>query len=425
MKSRVYSFLSSYKLSVYLLLVGIIYYIFLFAWGLTSPSAVVMNISKSAPFVILYSIFFINLVLCILNRWNFMLKRTAKKPLWFQNSSPLFEIGEFKDSPVKKISDKFRRSGYIMLTDGDLLWFLKGQWSSLANFLFHLAFLLIPAGIIISLFTRFEGRFTVVEGFTFWGERGEYLSVSDDENFESSAPYVSFKVEEVGAEFFEDKLFFTDLYAKIMYPGDTLEKEKKVKLSSGARIGFTHLNIEGYGFAPVYVLKNREGKIVSSATLNLNIFPPPTEDSFFVPDTPYRIYLRFYPDVKFKNTQPEPGTLNLINPIYSIKVFRGKRLLFSGNLKPGEECSFDQFKLSFPEVKRWGQFRIVRDPGLPLIWSGFTLMIIALFFRFFRFRREIYLKHLDGKLSISAESEWFREIYREKIFRDIKGVLKT
>ncbi len=416
---RIYSFFSSYRLSVYLLLVGALYYIFLFVWGLTSPPAVVQNIARTLPFILLYILFFVNLTLCMINRWKFLLHRTGKNPLWQKSADVICEV-LCDENLIKKISETFMKRGYRSVKGDDGIYFIKGRWSPLANLLFHISFLLIPAGIIVSSLTRFEGKFILVEGYSFWSEKSDFLTISNPEII----PDISFKLEEVGAEFYEDKLFFTDLYAKIRYPGDTLEKGKSIRLKSGVRIGLSHLNIEGYGFAPVYVLKDTDGKILNSATLNLNVFPPPSEDSFFIPETPYRVYIRFYPDVKFVDMKPEPHTLNYVNPLYSVNVLRGKRLLFSGNLRPGEECNIDGFKLSFPSVKKWGQFRIVRDGGLPFVWAGMIVGVAGLLMRFFLFRREIFIK-LDGdNCTISADSELFREIVRRDIQVEINKIMR-
>ncbi len=420
MMGRIYSFFSSYKLSVHLLLVGALYYAFLFVWGLTSPQAVVQNIARTLPFILLYILFFINLTLCMINRWRFLLQRSGKSPLWQSSADVVCKVPCDRNL-TEKLSEAFRKKGYRRVTEENGICFIKWRFSPLGNLLFHISFLLIPAGVIVSLLTRFEGKFILVEGYSFWGEKSDFLTMSNPELI----PDISFKLEEVGAEFYEDKLFFTDLHAKIRYPADTLAKERSLRLKSGVRMKFTHLNIEGYGFAPVYVLKDKENRMINSGTLNLNVFPPPSEDSFLIPESPYRVYIKFYPDVKFIDTKPEPQTMNLLNPLYSINVLRGKRLLFSGHLLPAEECRVDDFKLSFPSVKKWGQFRIVRDLGLPFIWSGMMIGVAGILIRFFLFRREVFIKQDGNTINISADSEWFREIFKKEIQKGVEKIIKN
>jgi len=422
MKDKILKFLSSYELSIHLLLVACVYYVFLFVWGITSLPLAVRNISITMPFIVLYMVFFINLTLCLINRIPVVIKKCSSSQRFIKDSTSLLTVKLKNAESVSGILRGLIKKGYrrVEMPGETEVYLLKGRWSASGEILFHMFFFFIITGIFLSAIMRFEGRANVVEGFSFWGEKEEYFSGPEEKAFFKKAPDASFRLDEAGAEFWGNKLFFTDLYATVRYPGDTLKKVKTVRLKSGIRIGLTHFNIEGFGYAPVYLLKDNDGKIKSSMTVNLNVFPPPTEDSFLIPQTPYRVYVRFYPDAVLDNGKLRTETLNLYNPLYSVRVLRGKRILFSGNIKPDEEITIDNCLFSFTEIKKWAQFRIIRDPGIPFIWTGITLCILGLFWRVFLYRKELYLRAEDNDLIISAESEWFREIHRKQIGETIE-----
>lgn len=418
MKQKIYKFLSSYDLSVYLLIVGGLYYAFLLAWGLTSPGGVVRNISKTAPFYLLYTLFFINLTLCLINRIGPIIRRVLLKEATGKKLLKVLPI-----AVEERIHQIFSRMGYSKAyVDQGTTIFVKGRLGPIGELLFHIAFYLLLLYFFISPFTRFEGKAVVVEGFPFWGEYEEYIEKPERDEFYKNAPEISFKVEEVGAEFYEDKLFFTDLYSKIFYPADTERHEATVRLKYGKWIGMVFINVQGMGYAPVYLLKDRNGKVLSSMTLNLNVFPPPTEDSFVLPDTPYRVYLKFYPDAVVKGNSILPRKLSIGESVYSIRIMRGKRIIFQGRIAPDEEIYFDNLRLSFPGVKKWVQIRIVKDPAIFLVWAGLMLLFIGLFWRVVFLRREVLIKKEHNSLSISVGSEWFSEIFARGIMKILKKI---
>ena len=66
--------------------------------------------------------------------------------------------------------------------------------------------------------------------------------------------------------------------------------------------------------------------------------------------------------------------MNLVHPGFHVHVVRGKVDLGQRVLKAGEEFEFEGLKLRFPEVHYWGEFRLVRDPGAPLLFLGFLVL---------------------------------------------------
>jgi len=413
---RIYRFLSSYEFSVYLFIAGLLYYIFLFAWGLTSPKMVVNNISKTAPFIVLYVLFLINLVLCMLKRIPVILKKSTARELLIKTRTSTITISYDKVDKIKNFV-----KNYDELDGEKEIFILRGRFSPVADLIFHLMFVLVLSGIFTSRLTRFEGRINLPEGFNFWGEVNEYYSKPEAKEFYLRAPHLSFNVSEVGAEFYQDKLFFTDLFARLKYPPETMKDEKTVRLKTGSYFGLNHINIEGYGFAPVVILRDKKNKVIYSATVNMSIFPPTTEDYFLIPDTPLRIYLQFFPDYKKNNNTIEPATMNLVNPLFLVRIYRGKRLLFNNYLRLNEMVDIDNYKFIISGIKKTAQLRVVRDPGVLFIFAGIFIGIAGIFWRFFFPRRELSIRRMGDKIEIQFSTEFFPEIYKKLILRKLKG----
>jgi hypothetical protein len=84
-------------------------------------------------------------------------------------------------------------------------------------------------------------------------------------------------------------------------------------------------------------------------------------------------------------------SLNLVNPAVEVRVLRGRLDLGGGLLRQGEGFEFEGLTLRFPEIRYWGEFSIVRDPGAPVLFLGYLLALAGLL-----------LKVRGGR----AEAEW-------------------
>lgn len=323
---RLFRRLSSYELSVFLLASWGLYAVMLSAWGAASPRIIVRSIAHTAPFLIVYSLLVINLALCT---YKSILRARA--------------------------------------------------WATTVS---HAAGFLIVAGVLVSSSTRFEGEALVVEDHTFWGDKADYIRTSG-----RGLPEVSFLVKSIVPEFWGDKLLFTDLAALVAYPADTMERSRVIRLSSPASIGGVRINIENFSYTPDYVVIDRDGREIDSGTAVLTIFPPGTVDSFQPRGLPHRIYVSLFPDFIRTDKKASSRTMNLRNPVFGLRVMRGKTTVFQGLAQAGEGIHFDGLVLSLPGVRRWGQFRVVRDQGVPFVLSGFLLGCLGLAWRFLPWTR--------------------------------------
>jgi cytochrome c biogenesis protein len=59
----------------------------------------------------------------------------------------------------------------------------------------------------------------------------------------------------------------------------------------------------------------------------------------------------------------------------------------------------DRFTLTFHTVagKYWTGLQVIRDPGMPLVWTGFSLLVAGVMLSFFLFHRRTWLTLREGK----------------------------
>lgn len=432
---RAWDFLGSRDLSVFIFVMGLTYTLFLAIFGMAVPLPWVNNISKLLPFKVLYFLFFVNLIICEI-KWIPVIVRRCRRPKCPETAEDLERLRHKitvsrEPSAVSRLEKCLRWRGYKVQTLDyrlqtidlgtesnvlslrssvpTLLYAYKGRFSPIGNLLFHFSFLFLLTGVGVSLLFRFEGSARVPEGFEFNGSRGEYSFFSASPL--SSLPPLSFSLDKISPRFWKEKLLFTDLRADMSYP----EGRGSAWMSSPLKSGGARVTINSIGITPKYLLRDREGKELDAGYVNLAAFAPGTEDHFQVPGYPHQIFVSFYPDHEIRGDKVITRSMEMKNPAYSIRVFRGRLLVFSGLVRPEEEAAFEGLRLSFPEMRYWGEFKIIKDPGFVWIWTAFILFGVGLVWRLLFYRKEIVLVKEGTALLLYGNSDYYHKLFENEL----------
>jgi hypothetical protein len=233
--------------------------------------------------------------------------------------------------------------------------------TSRASVLFHASFFVIGTGLLLSFGSREESRLRVAAG-----ERFENL----EEQFIARAGTLGpspFTAVSITPGFWRDQLLFTRLEAVLDFDGAkrTTRINRPLWLSPA-----TFLRLSGFGFAPRYEIIDAQGRVLETAFVKLNVFPPGQRD-FLVPERfPYRVYLEVYPDANLAKDGIFNQSMNLARPLLVASVYRGHLAIASRPLRLGESLALEGVSIRFPEIGLWGEFSCVRDLGIPLIFTG-------------------------------------------------------
>ena len=404
---------------MFVLVMGITFALILAVFGVLVETRWLDIITDLYPFRLLYGLFFLNLVAFGIGWVPVVIRRCQAAEL----SERAAHQGRFEQAseipgPGLRIADlarHLRRRGYRIAgaaavnssaASECLLYAHRGRYSMIGNLLFHAAFLLLLWGAVANSLYRFEGTAIIEEGGSFRGGKDEYRTISAPPA--AALPAVDFDVQEIVAEFWEGKLFFTRLEAQLVHSGG----RDLAELSAAARVGNAAVTISGYAYAPLYVLKNRRGDVVSRARVKLNIVGPGNEDWFQVPGYPHKIFVALYPDHQEVDGKLTNRSLNPVNPAYFLRIMRGRIPLFTGVVKPNEWAEYDGLSISFPSLTRTGSFQIVRNPGNPLIWTAFLMMGAGLAWRLLLYRRDVVLwRDGEGRMWLSGRTDYHRKLH--------------
>ncbi len=288
-----------------------------------------------------------------------------------------------------------RRLGYrVLQEDGGGAWGIRQRWAALGTYLFHGAFFLLAVGFSLTLLGRQETRIRVAEGESYAALEEQIVSRTAPGLLPSTTSHPHFELEAIQPVFWRDELLFTDLRADLVREGG---RQQSTWINSPLWLGgTTFLRLAGFGYTPRYELVDRDGLVLDTAFVKLNVFPPGQRDHFSPDEFPHRIYVEILPDLERTPEGPVTASLNLNRPGYRIQVYRGRVDLGGGLLEAGETFAFEGMSLRFPEVRYWGEFSIVRDPGVPLVMSGFMVGLAGLLLKLRGVRQEIVWKAPEG-----------------------------
>ena len=420
--AKIWAVAGSRNLTVFVLVMSISYVLILAVFGLLVEHHWLDIMSGLYPFQLLYVLFFLNLIL-IGRRWLPLVMARCKRA-GLPDARPgaaRFEQGAevpFAGFRVADLKQFLGRRGYrVRGTDSagvpvddapgvvEIFYASKGRFSLIGNLLFHASFVLLLLGAVANGLYSFRATAEIAEGRPFTGSKKEYKVISTSSAV--ALPEVDFDLENIAADFWNGRLFFTRLEAQLVHRGG----RDVAKLSSAARVGNADVTIAGFGYVPLAVVKDESGKVVSETNVWLNIFIPGSEDHFQVPGYPHKVYVSFYPDHALVDGKSVSQSMNPVNPTYFLRIVRGRLPVYSGVVKPGEWAGFDGLSISFPSFVKSGVFQIVRNPGNAMIWSAFILMGLGLAWRLFFYHREVALwQDAAGRTWLTGRADYYPKL---------------
>jgi len=379
--------LGSWRLSIVLMILAALYYGLLVIFAALSPPHVVENIASLAPFWVLYALLLVNTGVCLWSRLGALRRDVSARPS-LDRTPPDWERRTGVATGAEAVPAAMRGLGYRpRATEDGGWWGVKRRWSGLGTYLFHGAFLLLAAGFLLSLLMHHEAKVWVAVGEEFSGQPEQFLSQSPPRVLSAGLPPVSFRAKQITAEFWRDQLLFTQLGAELVMPGD---HEVTTRINDPIWWDWCSLvRLSGYGYAPRYEIVDRDGRVLDSAVVKLNVFPPGQRDFFKIAHYPHRFYVAILPDYAEVDGEPTTRSLNLAHPAVQLGVLRGKVDLGGATLLGDRGFAFEGLTLRFPEIRYWGEFSIVRDPGMPVLFAGYLIGLVGLLLRLWGPRSEV------------------------------------
>jgi hypothetical protein len=385
----------------------------------------------SAPYLlVLWGLFFGNLVAVMIKRIPIIWKRSinVELPLEVLSLGSYNHSVDLEGKGLHDVSMVLPRLGYKVFREESAFCAVKNRYAPLATILFHVSFLLLLVGGVMTFYTRFRGEAAVGVGETF---TGEYTKIKRPKI--GSVPDVSFKVEKITPTYF-NRAVPVNLEVVI----SSRKGQGTYSINRPYKEGSLSFVIMDIDVAPLFILQDSTGKELDSAYVKLKVLQG-KEDSFTMGG--YTFKTVFYPDyladaksgISGGGNLPEalkqlPGSLQeqgrreIVNPAFSMAVFKGDTLVAKELVRPGESIRVGDASLVFADMDYWARFYAGMEHGLFIVYAGFGLLITALSLRLLCYRRELLGVVSDGKLHLAGRAEFYPTFFADEFQKVTKAL---
>lgn len=276
----------------------------------------------------------------------------------------------------------------------------KGFWGISGNCIFHIGLTIIVVGGLLSLGYKMSGYVEIAEGETFVENHSNYGMTTEGPLFNENHLGFQLTVNKV-------KRIFTDAgQLDYVISQFTVTDNGRESFVATAEKGqpYTYRRTTFYysksGFAPFVTIKDPQGQIVLEGYAVFNSMWHNNTGEYTMDlalqGTDLVLKSQFYPDALVKDEQLISKTMKLANPVIQATVIEKGKPAGIIEFKPGQDATFKGWTIGMRDVRLWTGFDIVRDPGAPVIFTGFFIGLTGLIMSFLFTTRKPGREQGDG-----------------------------
>ncbi len=394
------------------------------------------NIYNSYIFLVILSLCFINLLYYSYYKTLLLYKTnkhemnldTIKIPENLEYSKVHVPFERAKSA----LQEKYRRNKTVLENNTFLIFIHKNKINNFSTLLFHVSLIIIVAGGIISVLTKFSGVIELTE------EQELYLS---EKNFKQILRKPRLKLRR--APVLLKLLKFTPVYYKdntvqnytseIYFAEKNKGAAKTIHMSSPfAFSGYTIYQHDISGVSGLLVLQDAKKNILHQTYL---LFDAPQKPegpytaSYQIPKFHYLVSAELYAD--YDETLHQSKSRYVRNPRMFVKIkYLISKPEASGNLSLNEKVNFGNKTLTFANTKYWSSYIVSADRGASVAIFGFFCVIVSIILLLFEEQKIFILLTKENKRATLAVWGWTKKhssLFKEnlnKLKQDLTDLLK-
>ncbi len=357
----------------------------------------------------------INTVCCAIKRfrvsWDLVRKPVETRSLDEIAKLPTHAKLDANAGGFERLTQLLERRRYRVQQTGTQLTAYKHLWGRLGVDLLHLSLLVVLIGGIVGGFLGFEDFQVAHKGQTFHVARGGF----------------DVRVDDLWTTSYEDSVQTRDWHSKLTVIDNGQEIfTKTIEVNEPLVYKGIYLYQSSFGtdwLGGAQLTLRVERAQLDGATLPLGEFTAKVGEEFTVDDEGRKVKISaFFPDFMIgEDRRPANRSGRLNNPAVFLEVFNGERREFG----TWTFAQFPEFQHEFTKENPYRFFvagmtapeftglQIAANPGIPLIYTGFILMMLGLFMNFYLPPRRIWAAFQENRLSVGGLGREPREFEPE------------
>lgn len=327
--------------------------------------------------------------------------------------------------PAKGLAAHFKRRGFRIATErqGEALLFHAGRRSAglWGMFLFHMTFMILLLGILLSMLTGFAGYVALSPGDVFVEKRGSYMRSTDRPLLFGGDRLFRVRLDSIDLAYWspghvKQRASVVSLFS----PDGTFAGQRRMEINQPVTMGGTMV-YQGtrQGFAAELVVADRSGTSVKATARFL--FPSKPGDTMKcvlpLPGTDVNLLMELVTD----RVREIPGLESLapMHPATLIKLSTVEKgpPIFRGVMFPGTGLVFEGLKVGFVKLKPFSSLVVKRDCGVPVIFASFISLVLGLLIAYYWVPENWWVvceREGEGyRVMVGATVERYRESFSE------------
>ena len=296
------------------------------------------------------------------------------------------------------------------VSDGQLK-FVRSPWGYFGNLLLHIGLaLVISVSLYVSLTAR-QGALILVEG----EQRDAHQPWDMTEQGMLASPLKlpgAIRLERVRVRF-DDNLQPVEVFSDISI-SDVAGRVNSLSASINRIQDYQGMRIyhaAQYGNAFSVTITDRNGAVhveTIAAQQPVGLAKPGYSDEFDVSWSPHLLSAKYYADADKK-------TMSGTNPELILRLTQGSREIARTTLKKGDSAMLGENRVQLIGVSRWSKLIFVDSSGMPLIFSGFAIIMLGGLLQYFTPPRELIgIRQSNGLYRVYWKSPSFKDFFMEE-----------
>lgn len=363
-------------------------------------------------FHIPYGFLFVNLIFCMIKRFPVLIrmsripKRTPRMP------TPALEL-ECPGLDKKSLARLLGRKGYRTLISDAGVYGLRGRFSLVGSWIFHVSFLvLMVSGLFLMASPKaFRGKLAVGEGEFFDLHANPFLNAEAPPS--QDLPPLQFEL--VNIEVVAEGSSLRHFESTLVTPEGA---SSIVGINRPYRLPPYQVMSEGFGYMPGWAIHDLRGRVINRGWVKLVPFPLEIEDSFSLgSEVGGMVYVTFYPDYEKDSEGVYSRSYEDHNPKFKTRIEIEGEPIFEGLLEPGQQVAIDERSSFFflPEIRMYTILDVIQEENYSTVFFCFGGMIFGLVFRYARIRKEIWVQISEKSVQIAGRSEILEALFQEEL----------
>jgi cytochrome c biogenesis protein len=340
------------------------------------------NVYSSVIYLVIVSIFIINLVGCTLNILPAQLKRMKETyiPKEGKNSTNLYENG----MNVENVKETLKKKKFKIIDTEDGAYAVKHSIGHLGSSVTHLGIIVIILGAVI-------GNMFVKDG---------YITLVPGEKVEFNEDGYSFYLDDFYLEFREDGTLEQYISEITVYEEGKEPSKEKIWVNKPLNMNGMYFYQSNYGWASKMQVKSKQGEVLQE-----NIYKD-SRHEFYMPED-LTIYLYgFFPDFSMDRTgNPISLSQEVKNPAYAVILYNHDGYVDSYIVEPGQPIPYNDITIEFNDSVLYTGLTYRQDFGYYPVLIGSIILTLGILLSFYFYPKYILLSS-DSIVPVTRQNAW-------------------